>query len=89
MTNYEGPTVDDIYEKMVDLQENFDNRDKVEMDLSEMKEKFSELGENSPQDKVISDMFYESVKIFFDMGLQLINNLNLELFFDDSKKQEK
>jgi len=89
MANFDGPTVDDIYEKMVDLQENYENRDNVEMDLSDIKEKFSELGENSPQDKVISNMFYESIKIFFDLGLQLVNNLNLELLFEEDKKQDK
>ena len=89
MANYDDPTVDDIYEKMLYLQESFEDKDKVGLDLSDMKEKFSELGENSPQDKLISDMFYESIKIFFDLGLQLVNNLNLELLFDESKIQEK
>lgn len=89
MANYDGPTVDDIYNKMQNLQESYENRDNIEIDLSDMKEKFEELGENSPQDKVISNMFYESIKIFFDLGLQLVNNLNLELFFDQGKIQEK
>lgn len=89
MANYDGPTVDDIYNKMQNLQESYENRDNIEMNLSDMKEKFSELGENSPQDKVISNMFYESIKIFFDLGLQLVNNLNLELLFDEGKIQTK
>lgn len=38
-------------------------------------------------DKVTDDLFYESVKLIFDIGFDLADNLNLELIEDFLKKK--
>lgn len=45
------------------------------------KENKQEFGE------IIGELFYNSVKTFFDIGFMLANNLNLE-FLTEEKKQE-
>ncbi|MFX1258769.1 MAG: hypothetical protein ACFFAN_12990 [Promethearchaeota archaeon] len=59
----------------------------IEKKKNEMEEMLKDLGENSKENNLINDLFYKSVKMIFDMGFELANNLNLELL--DTFKKEK
>ena len=57
--------------------------------------KTPEMEENKPDSKkevedVIGDLFYTSIKSFFDIGFKLAKNLNLEfLTKEENQKQDK
>ena len=55
----------------------------------DMKEIFAELGDGSEEDKIIGDLFYRSIKYFFDFGFELASKLNLELVADSVEKALK
>ena len=56
-----------------------------------IKELFEEIKPETKEGEVITDLFYTSVKNFFEMGFELAKNLNLELLYDKFKgvKNEK
>lgn len=51
---------------------------------TKMKEMISDLN----VDNVVGDLFYESVKLFFDIGFDLANKLNLDLIQDFIEKDK-
>jgi hypothetical protein len=68
------------------------------LDLSEIKKEVTEktIEKIDPNDlkkivndsnEVITDLFYKSIKLFFDVGFDLANKLNLEML--DLIKKEK
>ena len=69
------------------------NLKESQIDLTEVKEMFSELKEESDSkvDNVIGDLFYKSVKLIFDTGFDLAKKLDLDLFdsfkFEEKKKE--
>ncbi|MHA1149482.1 MAG: hypothetical protein ACTSR8_14705 [Promethearchaeota archaeon] len=50
-----------------------------------IKELFKEIKPETKEGEVITDLFYKSVKSFFELGFELAKNLNLELLFDKFK----
>ena len=57
-----------------------------------IKELFEEIKPKTKEGEVITDLFYNSIKSFFEVGFDLAKNLNLELLFDSfkgPKKEEK
>lgn len=52
---------------------------------SKMKEMVSDLKVN----EVVGDLFYESVKLFFDIGFDLADKLNLDLIQDFLKRDKE
>ena len=62
------------------------------MEPENLKELFEEIKPKTKEGEVITDLFYNSIKSFFEVGFDLAKNLNLELLFDNfkgSKKEEK
>ena len=53
------------------------------------KEIFTELTGDKKEGEVLGDIFYNSIKTFFEVGLELASNLNLELLLDKFKSVEK
>jgi hypothetical protein len=49
------------------------------------REVFSNLGNNKEEGEAIGEIFYNSIKSFFEVGLELASNLNLELLIDKFK----
>ena len=56
---------------------------------ADAKEIFTDLIENKEEGKVLGEIFYNSIKTFFEVGLELASNLNLELLLDKFKSVEK
>ena len=54
-----------------------------------IKDLFEEIKPETKEGEVITDLFYNSVKSFFEMGFELAKNLNLELLFDKFKGVNK
>ena len=50
-----------------------------------IKDLFEEIKPETKEGEVITDLFYNSVKSFFEMGFELAKNLNLEPLFDKFK----
>ncbi len=75
-----------------DLEELPELKRKVEEQKNDAKKMFSELNEDSNVDNLLSDLFYKSIKLFFDTGFDLAKKLNLELFesfkFEDDKNKK-
>ena len=66
------------------------HKDEIEQLIPpDAKEVFSELGNNKEEGKAIGDIFYNSIKTFFEVGLELASNLNLELLMDKFKSVQK
>jgi len=89
MANYEEPNLDELYNRMEHLHEKFENKELIDNELSKMKEIYEEISPNTEEDKIIGNLLYESIKMFFEMGFELAKNLNLELVFDQFEKAEK
>ena len=78
----------DINKNQVDLtgiKEKLEQKAMDAINPSKMKEMISDL----KVDNVVGDIFYESVKLFFDIGFDLADKLNLELIGDLVKNKEK
>ncbi len=44
---------------------------------------------NQQESEAIGDLFYNSIKTFFDIGFKLAKNLNLEFLTDEKKGENK
>ena len=73
----------------IEVEENKMENKADEIDPSSMKEAFTEIGKNSKEDGVISDLFYNSVKLLFDIGFDLARKLDFELVEDSIRKATK
>ena len=56
--------------------------------LPNMNEMFTELKNENPENEVITDLFYKSIKSVFDLGFQLANKLSFELIEESVKNTE-
>ena len=68
--------------------EDIEVSDQKMVDPEELKKVFIESGNNTPQDKVIGDLLGKSISMFFELGFELAKNLNLEMIFDEFKKEQ-
>ncbi len=77
-----------IEKPKIDLPEytkKLEEKAKEALNPSKMKELISDLD----VDNVIGDLFYESVKLFFDIGFDLADKLNLDIIQDFIKKDKE
>jgi hypothetical protein len=77
-----------IEKPKIDLPEytkKLEEKAKEALNPSKMKEMISDLD----VDNVVGDLFYESVKLFFDIGFELADKLNLDLIEDLIKKEKE
>lgn len=56
---------------------------------SEMETMLSDLNGDNELNDVVNDLFYKSVKNMFDLGFELAEKLNLELFSDFKFDEEE
>ena len=77
-----------IEKPKIDLPEytkKLEEKAKEALNPTKMKEMISELN----VDNVVGDLFYESVKLFFDIGFDLAEKLNLDLIQDFINKEKE
>ena len=85
MENQDNP---DLEKTKIDLPEYTKQLEEKALEAinpSKMKEMVSDLKVN----EVVGDLFYESVKLFFDIGFDLADKLNLDLIQDFLKKDKE
>lgn len=89
MVNNQDPNINEVQMNLGDIDSEINQKkedlvNELSSDETEIlnKEDKQEFGE------AIGDLFYKSVKTFFDIGFQLAKNLNLE-FLTKEKEQEK
>ena len=58
------------------------------LDKEEIKKLASDLSDNSEETEVISNLFYASAKSLFDLGFELVKNLNLEYILEKFSKEK-
>ena len=56
---------------------------------SEMESMLSNLNEDKKLNEIVNDLFYKSVKNIFDLGFELAEKLNLELFSNFKLEEKK
>ena len=62
---------------------------KINQNESELKRMFNDLVEHdTEEERVMSELFYSSVKMIFDMGFELAHELNEELLAETMKDHE-
>jgi len=77
-----------IEKPKIDLPEytkKLEEKAKEALNPTKMKEMISDLD----VDNVVGDLFYESVKLFFDIGFDLAEKLNLDLIQDFINKEKE
>ena len=67
------------------INEKLDEKKKEFMDKTDVKKLFSDL----EVDDVISDLFYNSVKVIFDTGFNLAKNLNFDFIANSIEQAQK
>ncbi|MBA7625559.1 hypothetical protein ES703_32990 [subsurface metagenome] len=85
MENQNNP---DIEKPKIDLPEytkKLEEKAKEALNPTKMKEMISDLD----VDNVVGDLFYESVKLFFDIGFELADKLNFDLIQEFIKKDKE
>ncbi|TFG08881.1 MAG: hypothetical protein EU539_01045 [Promethearchaeota archaeon] len=85
MENDNNPEIEKAQVELSEIKDKLEEKAKETIDPSRLKDMASDL----KVDGAISDLFYESVKLFFDIGFDLADKLNLELIGDLVKKKEK
>lgn len=75
--------LDQIHEELEQKKEELIQEYELPSEVEKKSESNKEVGE------IVGDLFYESVKSFFDMGFELAKNLNLEFFTEKKKKEDK
>ncbi len=75
-----------------DLKDLIEKKKKENPIQAEVNKIVSDLKGDSEEENIVSDLFYKSVKSFFDLGFELADKLNLELLssfkLDEKKKRE-
>ncbi len=75
-----------------DLKDVIEQKKKENSIQAEVNKIVSDLKGDSEEENIVSDLFYKSVKSFFDLGFELADKLNLELLssfkLDEKKKRE-
>lgn len=84
MENQNNPKIEKPKIDLPEYTKQLEEKAKETLNPTKMKEMISDLN----VDNVVGDLFYESVKLFFDVGFELADKLNLELIRDFVKKEK-
>jgi hypothetical protein len=84
MENQNNPDLDKAKMELPEYTKQLEEKALEAINPSKMKEMVSDL----KVDKVVGDLFYESVKLFFDIGFDLADKLNLDIIQDFLKKDK-
>ena len=85
MQNHNNPDVEKHKMDLPEYTKKLEEKAKEALNPTKMKEMISVLN----VDNVVGDLFYESVKLFFDIGFDLAEKLNLEVLQDFIKKDKE
>ena len=85
MENQNNPSIEKPKIDLPEYTKKLEEKAKEALNPSKMKEMISNLD----VDNVVGDLFYESVKLFFDIGFELADKLNLDLIEDLIKKEKE
>ena len=85
MENQNNPDLDKAKIELPEYTKQLEEKALEAINPSKMKEMVSDL----KVDKVVGDLFYESVKLFFDIGFDLADKLNLDIIQDFLKKNKE
>lgn len=85
MENQNNPGIEKPKIDLPEYTKKLEEKAKEALNPSKMKEMISNLD----VDNVVGDLFYESVKLFFDIGFELADKLNLDLIEDLIKKEKE
>ena len=85
MENQNNPDVEKSKMDLPEYTKQLEEKAKEALNPAKMKEMVSDLN----VDNVVGDLFYESVKLFFDVGFELADKLNIELIRDFVKKDKE
>ena len=85
MENQNNPDLDKAKIELPEYTKQLEEKALEAINPSKMKEMVSDL----KVDKVVGDLFYESVKLFFDIGFDLADKLNLDIIQDFLKKDKE
>jgi hypothetical protein len=85
MENQNNPDLDKAKIELPEYTKQLEEKALEAINPSKMKEMVSDL----KVDNVVGDLFYESVKLFFDIGFDLADKLNLDIIQDFLKKDKE
>ena len=85
MENQNNPDLDKAKIELPEYTKQLEEKALETINPSKMKEMVSDL----KVDNVVGDLFYESVKLFFDIGFDLADKLNLDIIQDFLKKDKE
>jgi len=85
MENQNNPGIEKPKIDLPEYTKKLEEKAKEALNPSKMKEMISNLD----VDNVVGDLFYESVKLFFDIGFELADKLNLDLIQEFIKKEKE
>jgi len=85
MENQDNPNMEKNKIDLPEYTKKLEEKAKEALNPNRMKEMISDL----KVDNVVGDLFYESVKLFFDIGFDLADKLNLDLIQDFIKKDNE
>lgn len=85
MENQNNPDVEKPKMDLPEYTKQLEEKAKEALNPTKMKEMISDLD----VDNVVGDLFYESVKLFFDIGFELADKLNLDLIQEFIKKDKE
>jgi hypothetical protein len=85
MENQNNPDLDKAKIELPEYTKQLEEKALEAINPSKMKEMVSDL----KVDNVVGDLFYESVKLFFDIGFDLADKLNLDIIQDFLKKDNE
>lgn len=85
MENQNNPGVEKPKIDLPEYTKQLEEKAKEALNPTKMKEMISDLN----VDNVVGDLFYESVKLFFDIGFELADKLNLDLIQEFVKKEKE
>ena len=85
MENQNNPGIEKPKIDLPEYTKQLEEKAKEALNPTMMKEMISDL----KVDNVVGDLFYESVKLFFDIGFQLADKLNLDLIQDFIQKDKE
>ena len=88
MQNGQDPKINKSMD-LPDLNKLIEEKKEESVIPSEMETMLSDLNGDNELNDVVNDLFYKSVKNMFDLGFELAEKLNLELFSDFKLDEEK
>ena len=88
MQNGEDPNINKSLDSP-DLNKIIEEKKEESSIPSEMESMLSDLNKDTQLNEMVNDLFYKSVKNMFDLGFELAEKLNLELFSDFKLDEQK